>query len=272
MAITEALPSDLRIFIGFDSREEVATEVAAHSIKRRSKSPLDIKYLKHRELRKSGHFSRPWMIGAQDGEFTDLIDGRPFSTEFSHTRFLVPALTGFKGWALFMDADMIFLSDISKLFALCDNKYAAMVVKHNQPVKHGSVKMDGRQQAGYYRKNWSSFVLWNCGHPANQWLSKERVNMMTGSDLHSFSWLSDNLIGSLPATYNFIKNVSPPLPAARAGRPDSIHYTDGGPWFAECQHVAYAQAWLDEYADFQENRDEIVISHIPSIAFDKRQS
>lgn len=179
-----------------------------------------------------------------------MIDGRPFTTEFSHTRFLVPALNGYKGWALFMDSDMIFLSDIKKLFALCDEKFAVMCVKHTHIPKDGSVKMDNREQLRYHRKNWSSFVMWNCGHPANASLTEERVNFMKGSDLHAFTWLPDNLIGSLPYSYNFISGVSPRV---SGGMPDVIHFTEGGPWFDECQDVPYAGTWMTEFEDWQCN-------------------
>lgn len=253
----------LKIYIGYDSREAVATEVAAHSIKKRTNASLDITYLKHRDLRTQGQFARPWLIEGHTGEFIDLIDGRKFSTEFSHTRFLVPSLMDYKGWALFMDGDMIFLSDIEKLFALCDDKYAIMVVKHNH-IPHETVKMDGREQLRYRRKNWSSFILWNCGHPSNAILTADKVNFMKGTNLHGFSWLDDSLIGGLPFTYNFISGVSPSIGHGKMA--NVIHYTNGGPWFEECKDVPYAGTWIEEYEDFQTNGHHI--SEVPSMAYD----
>lgn len=185
------------------------------------------------------------------GDYIDLIDSKPFTTEFSHTRFLLPHLTGYKGWALFMDSDMLFLSDISKLFALADPRYAVMCVKHVHQPQINAMKMDGRLQLQYHRKNWSSFVLWNCAHPANKELTAERVNFMKGRDLHAFAWLRDDEIGALPFSYNYISGISPPLPRERGNRPDVIHYTEGGPWFDECKNVPYAQTWLNEYEEWQ---------------------
>jgi lipopolysaccharide biosynthesis glycosyltransferase len=259
----------IEIFIGYDAREQVATEVAAHSIRRRTKSLVNIQYLKHRDLRLAGLFTREWLIESKTGNYKDLVDGRPFSTEFSHTRFLVPALMEYKGWALFMDADMIVLSDIKKLFELCDDKYAVMCVKHNhRPAE--SIKMDKQPQAQYERKNWSSFVLWNCAHPANDWLSVDRVNRMSGRELHTFSWLGDNLIGEIPFTYNYINKVSPKLPIECAGKPHVMHYTDGGPWFEECKNVPYAHLWLDEYEDFQREREEPYVTHVATMVCDRK--
>ena len=257
------------IYIGFDSREAVAADVCAHSIRRRTKSTTSISYLQHRPLRKSGMFSRPWLIDAQTGEFMDLIDSKPFTTEFSHTRFLVPALMEYKGWALFMDCDMIFQSDIQRLFDLCDDNFAVMCVKHTHVVDGNTTKMDDRQQLRYHRKNWSSFVLWNCRHPANKVLTADRVNCMKGTDLHAFSWLPDNLIGSIPFSYNYIHGVSPALSAKIGYRPDVIHYTEGGPWFDTCKDVPYAGNWIDEYEDYQK-KSAGYVSHVPSASFEER--
>lgn len=206
------------------------------------------------------------MVDGATGDFRDMIDGKTFSTEFSHTRFLVPALMNYRGWALFIDADMIFLTDIEKLLSLLDDKYAVMCVKHNQRVERGTMKMDGREQVAYPRKNWSSFVAWNCGHAMNRQLTPERVNFMKGADLHAFSWLTDSMIGELPMTYNYISGVSPKLPPESGYRPDVIHYTEGGPWFDNCREVPYAAMWMEEYEDMQRNSAHV--SEVPTTAHD----
>jgi len=208
-------------------------------------------------------FCRPWVIMGAEREYYDMVDGKKFSTEFSHTRFLVPEIMQFNGWALFMDCDMICMSDISKLFALCDDKYAVMCVKHNHIPMGETSKMDGREQMRYHRKNWSSFMLWNCSHPANRIVTKGYVNSAMGGDMHAFSWLPDSLIGSLPDTYNYIAGVSP----KRGGMPDVIHFTNGGPWFDTCQDVPFAGNWLLEYEDWQRNGP--YISDIPSTAYER---
>jgi lipopolysaccharide biosynthesis glycosyltransferase len=268
MQLDKLLP--LKLYIGWDSREAVAADVCKHSIAKRTTTPLSIEYLKHRDLRKRGLFSRPWITLGASGSWIDPTDEKPFSTEFSHTRFLVPELMQYKGWALFLDSDMICLTDIAKLFALCDDKYAVMCVKHTHVPPLNSHKMDGREQLRYRRKNWSSFVLWNCSHPANARITKEAVGFMRGTDLHAFSWLTDDQIGELPPTYNYIAGVSPKLAPERGGIPDVIHYTEGGPWFPECQEVPYAGMWIQEYEDMQCN-GEMVICDVPSIAYEKEE-
>lgn len=270
MAVDQALSPKLNIFIGYDSREAIASDVAAYSIKKRTESSLKITYLKHRELRQQGVFTRPWLVESDTGNWKDLLDNKQFSTEFSHTRFLVPHLMKHRGWALFMDSDMIFLSDVKKIFDLCDDRYAVMCVKHQHKVKAGDMKMDGRQQLSYHRKNWSSFVLFNCGHIANLELTPERVNFMRGTDLHAFSWLTDAQIGALPNSYNYISGISPKLAPELGGMPHVIHYTEGGPWFAECPEVPYGGTWLQEYEDFQQNGHGS-ITDVPTTRYDSME-
>ncbi len=176
----------------------------------------------------------------------------------------------YKGWALFMDSDMIFLNDIKKLFAHIDDTKAIMCVKHQHRVKPGEQKMDGRAQLSYHRKNWSSFVLFNCSHASNRALTPEKVNFMKGSDLHAFTWLHESEIGTLPYSYNYIAGVSPKLPPETGNRPDVIHFTEGGPWFKECDDVPYGQMWIDEYEDFQQNGHG-GYSEVATMKYDSKQ-
>lgn len=248
------------IYIGWDAREDVAYKVCKHSILRRTRIDANVMALKHTELREQGVFRRPWLTEATTGQRIDLIDGRPFSTEFSHTRFLVPYMNDYKGWSLFMDCDMIFQSNIRDLFAKADDKYAVMVVKHtHKPTE--KKKMDGQVQTQYYRKNWSSFILWNCAHPANKYLTPERVSFMLGSDLHAFDWLEEKDIGHLGFEYNWIEGVSPAI-----SEPAVIHYTLGGPWFESCQDVMYADKWMEEYEHMQGT--DAIISEVPTMALE----
>lgn len=165
-----------------------------------------------------------------------------------------------------MDADIIFLSDIKKLTALLDPKYAVMCVKHNYPPRKDEMKMDGRMQRYYQRKNWSSFMLINCAHPANAVLTPAEVNFQSGAWLHGMSWLEPSLIGSLPFAYNHISGVSPAL--SLNTRPAVIHYSEGGPWFDECRDVPYAEWWEEEYQHWQRHGDGNKYSDVPTTRFD----
>ena len=166
------------------------------------------------------------------------------STEFTFSRFLVPVLNNYSGWALFCDCDILFLNPIEELFSFTDDKYAVMCVQHDyKPTS--KKKMDGRVQSLYPRKNWSSVMLVNCGHPSNAVLHKELVNDpdITGAYLHRFSWLKDEEIGELSPEWNWLAGW---YKEPEDGTPKLIHYTEGGPWFENYRHCEYHAEWKTE--------------------------
>ena len=228
------------VFIGHDSREEDAFRVCQFSLYDKTTVPIQVHALKHRELRQLGLFSRPWRITAE-GQYVDERDGKPFSTEFSHLRFLVPALVDLtrmrSPWALFCDCDFLWRADVGELLAKADPRFAVMVVKHFHAPPEG-VKMDGMAQTRYSRKNWSSLILWNLVHPLNRDLTADNVNNETGAWLHSFGWLPDEAIGALPIEWNWLVGHSPP-----DIDPKAVHFTEGGPWFEKYRDVPYAEEW-----------------------------
>ena len=180
----------MKVFVGYDTREDIAYQVCKHSLEVRNKS-VQVKALKQNELRDQGWYDRP-------------ID-KLASTEFTFTRFLVPELCNFDGWALFCHSDIIFIDDIKNLFDQADEKYAVMCAQHDYTPKEG-IKMDGQTQTVYPRKNWSSVVLFNCGHPSNVKLNRSLVNNpdISGAYLHRFSWLEDSEIGELSHEWNWL--------------------------------------------------------------------
>lgn len=232
----------LRCYIGHDTREQDAYDVCAFSMRRHCTKALHIQSLKHRPLRKQGLFSRPWHID-ESGQFIDQRDGRPFSTEFAFTRFLVPELARkeeLAGWVLFCDCDFLFQDDIAKLFSLADDSKAIMCVQHSYAPPEG-MKMDGMAQLRYGRKNWSSLILWNLNHPANDRLTSHEVNYQPGWWLHGFRWLQDSEIGKLPESWNWLAGWSD-----KSLQRQAIHYTQGGPWMEGYERADDAQHWLAE--------------------------
>jgi lipopolysaccharide biosynthesis glycosyltransferase len=223
----------MKVFVGYDPREDIAYQVCKHSIL--SKQPdADVRPLIQKDLRDAGWYTRP-------------ID-KLASTEFTFTRFLVPELADFKGWALFMDCDMILTTDIKELFDCADDKYAVMCVKHDYKVKEGT-KMDGQKQTVYPRKNWSSVVLFNCAHPSNRKLTQDMVNNteLNGAYFHRFSWLKDEEIGELDHTWNYLVGVYDDIE-----KPKLIHYTEGGPWFENYRDCEFHKLWKAELFDMME--------------------
>jgi len=218
-----------KVFIGYDPREDIAYQVCKYSIQSRNPT-IHVEPLVQKDLRESG-----WYWRAED---------KLGSTEFTFTRFLVPELMYFDGWAVFMDCDMILQTDIEELFAQADEQYAVMVAKHDYTPKPG-MKMDNKTQHPYPRKNWSSVMLFNCSHPSNQTLTADLVNHpeTTGKYLHRFSWLEDHEIGELSHEWNWLVGW---YKEPHDGYPKCLHYTEGGPWFENYRMCPYNQEWKTE--------------------------
>jgi lipopolysaccharide biosynthesis glycosyltransferase len=215
----------IRIFIGFDPRETVAYHTLAHSIMARSSQPLAFTPLALDNLR-----------GIMTRERHPLQ-----STDFSFSRFLTPYLSGYDGWSIFMDCDMLVLDDIANLWALRDERYAAMVVKH-QHVPAETVKFLNAPQSKYEKKNWSSVMLFN--NAKCKALTPEYVNSASGLELHQFKWLdNDDLIGEIPHRWNHLVGYDAPRREVSL-----LHYTIGGPYFKQWQECEYAAEWQAEKA------------------------
>jgi hypothetical protein len=213
----------IRIFIGFDPREAVAYSVLAYSIHARASRPVTI---------------APLML-SQLGSVLKRERHPLQSTDFSFSRFLVPLLSGYEGWSIFMDCDMLARDDVVKLHALRDERYAVMVVKHDHSPRE-TVKFLHQPQSRYEKKNWSSVMLFN--NARCRALTQDYVNTATGLELHQFKWLDDeSLIGALPSGWNHLVGYDPPRTDASL-----VHYTLGGPYFAEYRNCEYAAEWFAE--------------------------
>jgi hypothetical protein len=213
----------IRIFIGYDPREAAAYSVLAHSIHVRASEPVSVTPLMLTQLR--GVFRR---------ERNALQ-----STDFAFTRFLTPYLSGYEGWSLFTDCDMLVLDDIAALWALREERRAVMVVKHDHRPRE-SVKFLGQPQSAYPKKNWSSVMLFN--NARCKALTPGYVNNASGLELHQFKWLADeSQIGALPARWNHLVGYDPPRTDAAL-----VHYTLGGPYFDEYRDCEYAEEWRRE--------------------------
>lgn len=225
-----------KIYVGYDSREDIAWQVCRHSLERHASRPVEIHPLRQPALRDLGLYSRAPDAGA--------------TTEFSLTRFLTPYLADTAGWSIFVDCDFLFTRDIYELLDGLDRSKAVHVVKHDYTPSQ-TIKMDGQPQTTYPRKNWSSFIVFNGSSEPVRNLTPRVVNSATPAFLHRFSWVPDELIGSLDLAWNFLEGEYP----APATTPAAIHYTNGGPWFEQWQDVDFADLWTRE-RDMVEARPE----------------
>lgn len=161
------------------------------------------------------------------------------STQFAFARFFAPYLSNFKGISIFLDGDFLLLESIDKLLDLYDSKYALQCCQHDYKPKE-SIKMDGKLQAVWPRKNWSSLMIINNEHPKNKTLTPTTINNQSGAFLHRFKWLDDAEIGSLPLQWNWLVNW---YTEPDDGCPLALHYTEGGPWLKEFKDCEYSKVW-----------------------------
>lgn len=188
----------LKIFIGYDHRQPISLNVLANSIYTRSSVPVAI---------------TPLVL-------SQLPLKRQGLTPFTYSRFLVPFLCDYQGWALFLDLDMVVRDDIGQLFELCDKKYSVMVSKNK-------IKFE-----------WASAMLFNCAKC--KILTPEYIE--TAPRLHDCSWVPDAEIGDLPREWNYLCGYDEPME-----NPKLIHYTQGIPAFPETQGSDHADKWFMEH-------------------------
>lgn len=212
----------IRVCVGYDPREAVVYHVCVNSIIRLSSQPVAVTPLALNNL--AGYVERH-----RDG-----------SNQFTYSRFLVPQLMGWSGWALYIDGDMLLRADIAELWSLRDESKALLCVQHDYRTRLRE-KYLGAKNEDYPRKNWSSVMLWNCAHPANRRLTPEFVQQASGAELHRFTWLDDELVGALPKEWNWLPDELGPNAQAKL-----LHWTLGAPCFQEFENAPMAQEWHQE--------------------------
>lgn len=212
------------IYIGYDPRETVAFHTCANSIIRHASQPVSI---------------IPLALNLLSGYSETHTDS---SNQFIYSRFLVPWLNGFSGWAIFIDGDMVVQADITELWELRDHIKDVMVVKHDYQTRLKE-KYLGNVNENYPRKNWSSVILWNCQNFPTRKLTPEFVGKAPGSYLHRFQWLQDDRIGELPPEWNWLPDEYGPNPDAKL-----LHWTLGAPCFDEFRNTTQADVWNAEHA------------------------
>ena len=212
------------VTLGFDQKEAIAYHVFCQSLIEMASTPLMIIPLAENTLK---GFNK-----------TDS----DASNKFVYSRFLTPYLLHFEGWAIFMDGDMICKTDIADLWAFRDNSKAVMVAQHNYRTK-SDIKYLGNKNEDYPRKNWSSVILWNCGHPKNKILTPAKIQESSGAFLHRFQWLEESEIGALPLEWNWLATEYENNSFAKI-----IHYTLGTPCFKAYQESEMAEIWYQTYA------------------------
>lgn len=209
----------IRLFCGYDPREAIGFHVFVASVLEHASEPVAITPLDSR--------------GMPEG-----------SNSFTTSRFLVPYLCGFKGWAVFADAcDMLMLGDVTDLLEHCNPRKAAMVVPNNyhtrNPRKYIGTSMECENR-DYSMKNWASLMLINCQHPA--WFGitpmKLRKEMPAVLDLLQFRFCDEGDLGFLPERWNVLADEGQAIEDAKL-----LHWTAGIPAFPLYRNAPGAELW-----------------------------
>lgn len=159
------------------------------------------------------------------------------TNNFSRTRFLTPLLDySDNKWVAFCDDDFLFLKNPMELTKFLNDDKAIYLCKHEYKPKT-SIKMDNKINNNYYRKNWSSFMIFN-KDKFN--LTMHQILKMNLIDLHQFTWINtDEDIGSLPLSWNWLVGEYDYDDSVSA-----LHFTLGGPWYKTYTKTEYDNIWL----------------------------
>ena len=218
----------INIFIGYDEGEKIAYHTLSESIRRHSSVPVSITPL---SLNNLPQFTRE----KQSNQ----------STDFAFSRFLVPYISNYRGWSIFMDCDMMLRSDIAELYNQATFKYSVMCSQHNYKPKQ-DIKFRGAKNQQFPKKNWSSVMLFNNSQCTK--LTPEYVNTASGLDLHQFKWLErEYMIGQLPLEWNWLVGEYGYNETAK-----NVHWTLGGPWYKEFKEQDYSNEWHELYNSMTE--------------------
>lgn len=218
----------LTVAIGYDYRESIAYHVLAHSIMRRATRPIRILPIATSTLPMYRRPRSPMQ-----------------STDFTYARFLTPHLSEPNGISIFLDCDMLCLTDICQLEDIArtgENLYHdALVVQHDYTPKLEN-KFLNQPQTVYPCKNWSSVMVFNGHRQPVKNLTPFVVNESEGMYLHQFKWAES--VGSLDPAWNHLVGEYEPNPDAKI-----VHFTLGGPWFEGYADCEYSKEWFSELHD-----------------------
>lgn len=215
----------IQLYAGFDPREEVGYHTFCSSVIHNASRPVTITPLHLDTMR------RFYFAGHRDG-----------TNAFVYSRFLVPWLQQWRGFAIFADGcDMLCLGDIAELWEMADPKMAVQVVRHQYHTKHPRKYVGTAMEAAnrdYPRKNWSSLMLINCAHPSWRSITPDSLIVWSGEQLHQFAFLPEPFLGDLPAEWNWLADEYEPNPKAKL-----LHWTAGIPAWPAYTAAPRADEW-----------------------------
>jgi lipopolysaccharide biosynthesis glycosyltransferase len=211
----------MNVYCGYDWREHIGWTVFKHSVKARASGHCNIRKLDDEALSQG-------------------------TNAFTMSRFMVPELCEYNGWAVYVDAcDMLCLGDLNELADYADPDKAVLVVKHDYKSRHREKYVGSDMQCpnrDYERKNWASVMLINCEHQLWERVDYQFLEGAKIVDMLQFKFLPDEAIGELPNEWNRLVDEGQPVEGAKI-----IHWTAGAPFVSAYYHGAPgADVWRQE--------------------------
>lgn len=211
----------IRVFVGTDRSQLLAVPVLEHSIKRHTDAKVEV-------------------IPMLDLPVPTPKDPRNRQrTGFSFSRFCIPKLAGYRGKAIYMDADMLVFQDIRELWNIPFDGAKVVIQKE---VKHEDVTLN-KIGAPKKRKKQCAVMLLDCGQldwDINRIVGEMNEGKYDYEDLmYDLCILTDEEIKfGVPFEWNSLEHYDP--------QTRLIHYTDvyTQPWTAIGNQ--WAELWFDE--------------------------
>lgn len=238
-----------RIYVGSDRSQSLAVRVLEYSIRRHTTAQISLTEMSD--------------LGLPEPE--DPREGS--RTGFSFTRFAIPRLAGYRGKALYLDADMQVFKDIRELMAIPFGENRVLIQDH-LPEEHQPKDKPG---APARRIRQSSVMLLDCDRL--DWVPEDIIAAL-GREysyedlLYDFCILRPGDVGyRVPFEWNSLETFSP-------GRTALIHYTDmyTQPWVSAANPNGWV--WLAEVSrmlaegalSWSDLEEEVHLGHLrPSI-------
>lgn len=211
----------IRIYVGADRSQQLAIRVLEYSIKRHTTADVEV---------------HP-MIDLDVPRPKDPRQGQ--RTGFSFSRFCIPKLAGYRGRAIYMDADMQVFRDIRELWELPFGPHRILV---QEEVKHTDETLR-KDNAPARRIKQCAVMLLDCDRL--DWDIAQIVRHLDDGDytyeqlMYEMCLLPEEEVGySVPFEWNSLEHFD--------SQTRLLHYTDMGtqPWVSTAN--PNGQLWFDE--------------------------
>jgi hypothetical protein len=193
------LQETMRVFVGVDESQLLAAEVLEHTIRQHASGPVEVTPMTH--------VKAPMPKEKRN---------RP-RTAFSFSRFAIPALCGYEGRALYVDADMQVFDDLAELWRIPFD--GAKVLCTNQPEPPEKWRGSGHFHPGRQM----SVMMLDCG--AIDW---DVTEIVRGLDEGRYTYEQlmfemcllppEQVTDGLPPEWNHLEHFEP-------GSTKLLHYT-----------------------------------------------